>query len=194
MLHIQFLVDKEKVRGKWFLKYHEKPEERILIETENFCREIEDKWKAKETLVSSAFKKITGIELRGEFIVFVFHPDLEMAEYLDARTIEWGYKEFYPNYLVIGIAHELLHCITHDFYTKLTDDEKWIFHSLVYLAIDEDLRFLLNGKAEYFSSSIIYTYHRKLIVTAKNILPKWEEYTANTNSKNIIDLYRELSF
>jgi hypothetical protein len=193
MLNIQFAVNKEKIKNNWFLKYRKTPEESIYTETENFCHEIEEKWKEKEVLICSACKNITGIEFQGDFLIFVFHPDLEIAEYVDTQTVKWGYRELYSNYIVIGIAHELLHCVTHDFYTKLDDGGKWLFHSLVYLSIDEELRFILNGKDEYFSSPIINTYHKKLISTAKKILSKWKKYMVDANPKNIIDFYKQIS-
>jgi hypothetical protein len=192
MFKIQFITDKEKLENLWFSKYHKKPEEKVFSETENFCREIETKWKEKEVIVLSLFKKITGLKLDGDFTVFVFHPKLEMAEYKDANTVYWGYGELYSNYIVVGITHELLHCLTNDFYIKLSDDEKWIFHALIYLSNDEELRFGLNGKDGYFTSPIIGTYHKKLTETTKNMLPYWKEYMNEKNSKNIIEFYEKV--
>ena len=194
MLRVKFIIDESKLEHFWALKHGtESLPKDFLLETEKFKKTVELKWKEKEELISLAFQELTGIRLEGEFVVFVLHPVLEIGQYDNEHDIEWGYDELFPNYIVMGIAHEILHCLTHAFYMTLTDDQKWIFHALIYLAIDEELRSKLNGEGEYFSSPIVDTYDKRLIQTAKNILPYHKKYIAESGLKNIFHFYEQIS-
>ena len=193
MLNIQFLVDNSKIKHYLFKKQGiENVPQKLLLEAEKFKKIVELKWKVKEPIISAVFEKLTGIKLEGKFVVSILPPSFEIAQYNDEHNIEWGYSELYPNYIVIGLTHELLHCLTHNFYTRLTDDQKWIFHSVIYLSIDEQLRFELNGKSEYFSAPIIETYHKRLIQTTKSILPHFLKYITETKPKNIFNFYKKI--
>ena len=192
MFNIRFLVDNQKIK-RYFLKRGVKNVPKgIFLETEKFKKTIESKWNKKESVILTVFRRITGIKLEGKFVVSVLHPSLEIAQYNDKQNIEWGYDELYPNYIIIGLSHELLHCLTHDFYITLTDGQKWVFHAIIYLSINEKLRFKLNGESNYFSMPRIETYHKRLIKIAKNILPYFLKYTTENRQKNIFDFYNSV--
>ncbi len=193
MFTIKFSVDSQRVKNHWVSKYKQEdlaPE--VSAQTELFRKSVEQKWGKREMEVLSLIEKFTGLDIAGHFSVFILPPELEMAQYIDEENIEWGYGELYPNSIVVGLAHELIHCLTHDFYSTLSDDDKWIFHALIYLSADEELRFTLNGRAEYFTSPVLDTYHERLIETAKRILPFWKEYLSNPKGENIINLFEKI--
>ncbi len=191
---INIAADPERIKRHWSAKYAgENPTSEIIAQAEIFGDELDQAWKQSQETILSTIERITGLPVVGEFTVFVLPPELQEAQYLDATTIEWGYAEAYENSMVIGIAHELIHCVTHDFYSPLSDDEKWIFHALVYLSADEEVRFALNGRSEYFDLPTIGDYHERLIKTAKMILPLWKEHLENSQRSSLIAFFHELS-
>ena len=192
MVEIQFLVHKTRIEKYWIAKFNVNAVPRdVFIQTAARRRVIQGKWIEKEKIVISNLERITGIHAEGDFNVFVLPVELGIGHYLDKENIEWGYAELYENYSVIALAHELLHCLTHDFYSTVSDNNKWLFHALIYLSTDEELCFVLNGKSEYFSSPIADVYHPRLIATARNILPHWKTYRTNSQGRSIIDFCKE---
>ena len=185
-------VDRPRIKEHWAAKFQKDCPEEIFLNAQTFKETVENKWNQKQEIVIHKVEEMVGIDVAGTFNVFILPSELEEAQYLDEKTIEWGFSESCPNSIVIGLAHEIIHCITHDFYSTLSDDDKWFFHALVYLSADEEIRFVLNGKSEYFDSLVLHTYHPRLIETARNLLPYWKEYIANRNCRTIIDLFREL--
>lgn len=193
MLKVNFIFDQSQLFIYWGKKHKgQKPSHRIIQENQEFKDLVEGKWKASELQVSSLFKKITGIKLQGNFDVFVLHPSLEIGHYVDERSVEWGYSELIKDYLVFGIAHELLHCLTHEFYVSLSEKDKWIFHAIVYLSMDEELRMELDSKGEYFDSPIVESYHKRLISTAKKLLPEWKKRMANEKKTDIFTFFESV--
>lgn len=175
MLHINFLIYKTPFYG-----------------SDAFKASITEKWNTHGSRIVSLLEEITGMSIEGEFNVHLLNPKLESAQYLNETDIEWGYDELFPNYSIIGLAHELLHCLTHEFYTRLSDDEKWLFHSLVYLSADEELYRYFTSNAEYFTTPILSTYHPRLIETARKVLPEWRKRMSDPQRKNLIEFFEEL--
>jgi len=193
MLKLKFSTDVTKLKEYWTSKYRiDEIPSNVIIETKKFCALVEKKWTDQELIACPLFEEITGMQLDGEISVFIVHPDLATAQYTDARTIEWGYRELYPQYIAVGLSHEILHCLTHDFYVALSDDQKWVFHACIYLAIDEELRMRLTKNDAYFSSPILDTYHPRLIHIAKDLLPKWKAHILAKERGTIIDFYKNL--
>ena len=148
-------------------------------------------WKTKEARLIKELNLVTGLTPEGTYTVYALHPRLEEGQYIGKREIEWAYDDLYPNYMILGITHELLHCLTHDFYQSLSDDEKWVFHAMVYLSVDEEMYKRMNSVKEYFSSPILNSYHPRLITTARSILPYWEKRVQENFSGNLYDFYKE---
>ena len=190
---IHFVVNLARVREHWKLKFGtDAVAKASIMQAESLRTQMEQNWRDKESIILSSLKRITGLDTAGSFTAYVMPAELEIGHYLDEKNIEWGYPNLYENYSLIGIAHELIHCLTHHFYTSLSDDDKWLFHSIIYLSADEEIRFILNGKDDYFSSPIIATYHERLLATAKRILPYWKEHIASPSGKDIYTLFRDL--
>ena len=186
MAQLDFIADTERIN-----KYRDEKElplldsEHLQSEAEDFRLLTQHRWEESGGEIIPQIEEITGLSIRGIFNIFTLLPGLEMGQYLDAQNIEWGLDELFPNYTTIGIAHELLHCVTHEFYDKLPDDEKWIFHAIVYLSADEELFRRIDASHEYFTSSILATYHPRLIESARHIFPYWQERMSNMQRKNI---------
>jgi hypothetical protein len=193
MFTVKFVFDPARVKVKWAHKFPESFSDVIIEESEGYKSLVEKKWLESEEFLLEQLALITGLHPTGTYTVYTLHPNLEEGQYLSEHEIEWGYADLYPKYIILGLTHELLHCITHNFYEPLSDDEKWVFHALVYLSVDEELYRMLNSESEYFSCPILSTYHPRLIETAQCILPYWKERMQNDERENLYDFYKKLS-
>lgn len=193
MFSIKFIVDEAYLKKAWIESFPDGIwSQSILEETKVFLKELQAAWQKDESRITSLLEEVSGISFEGAFTVLVIHPSLEIGEYIDETSLRWGYKDMFPGYMTLGVAHELLHCLTHNYYIALKEDEMWLFHSLVYLTVDEELYKRLYNKRTYFSSPIVDTYHPRLIETARTILPEWKKYMKSRKTKSIYKLFESI--
>jgi len=194
----QDLSDKDVIRDKatvnkiFELIFQSEIFKKAYLETQNYKDRLEKVW-SENTPYILEYEKIIGLQPSAEATVLVLHPELETGSYISDNIIEWGYPDLYDNFQLIGLCHEFLHVLTEKQYEMAeTEDEKWLMHSLIYLSADEELRLRINKDSDYFTSSIVNTYHPRLIETAKRSLPTWKQYVANKREKDVIELYENL--
>jgi hypothetical protein len=150
---------------------------RVLNETEEYKQKLEIDWEDSRKKVVRHLEDITGLTFDYKVTIAVLHPKLEIGSYIGSNIIEWGSQYRHNHSQAIGLAHEVLHVSTDSLSQSISEEKvHWILHSLIYLAADEELRVRLYSGERYFNSSLIKTYHPKLIRTARRILPVWQKF------------------
>ena len=193
MLNIRFAIDPARIADHWSQKFPSRPlPADILVTTGELRSGTERNWKSLEGKILPHIESVTGLKGEGTIRIFMLPTELDIGHYLDKETVEFGHGDLYPHYTMIGISHEIIHCLTHDFYAELSDDDKWLFHALVYLSADEEIRFLLNGKSDYFSSPVIETYHKRLLSSARLALPYWIEHMKDPQKESLYELFHRI--
>ncbi len=194
MFSINFNVDLQRILEHWNdARPNMAAPADLVKQTKIFAQEVKNEWYRNEHAYVSKLAEVTGLNVEGNFTVYILPPVLEEAQYLNESEIEWGHSALFSNFISRGICHELLHCLTHEFYLALSDDEKWIFHALVYLSVDEEFYRHFHNTQEYFSSPAIESfYHPRLIETAKLLLPQWINFLKDKSTHTIYDVYNEI--
>jgi hypothetical protein len=188
-MSIHFLLDQERIVRHWIKKFGTHPEEKIFSNTEKWKNEVGHGWSLHEKHIFESVKTITGLSIDRNIDVYILPAELKEAQYLNEHEVEWGYPEQYPNSISIGLSHEFLHCATDGFYQNLSYEEKWVFHAIIYLSIDEELRCILQEGGKYFDLPTIHEYHPQLIEHAKKILPDWKTRMAKSQKEDIVTFF-----
>lgn len=128
--------------------------------------------------ITNTYVKNLGIDIEGEFNIYIVHPGLRAGSYLGNNTIIWSFQEYWSNYNTVYLWHEILHS-----YFEHCD----INHALIELITDEELRTKLNG-GEYPP----FVGHQNLVEIKNKILPIWREYL-NNNSTDIKSLIKNIN-
>ena len=117
-----------------------------------------------------------GINISGEFTIWLVHPTVAAGMYMRNNNICWSHQTYWPNYNTVYLWHEILH----SFFGR-TDYE----HTLIELITDDHMRYLLNGtKYPPFEG------HDRLADFKKEALPIWKKYL-ESEDKNIKSLVAE---
>lgn len=125
-------------------------------------------------MTAAFIEHLTNTEAQFNAIqVIVLHPAMNVGSYMGNHIIEWGYPDQYPNSQVVGLAHEVLHCLTDDVARQSGSQGKWVLHALIYLAANEALRCQLNSQSVFFEAEIIRDFDARLIAIARDLEPCW---------------------
>ncbi len=163
---------------------------RLLQETEYYRNWVEKTWYKNKDKALQILKDITGLKIPSITInVFITHPKLSNGSHIPKeKIILWGHPEEWKNYTIVYLCHELLHIIV---YKKYKNDT--LMHSLIELAIDNELRIRLNQRGKYFKEKGREIGHPELRAIEKKFLPLWKKYLKKELiSRNILDLEKYL--
>ncbi len=118
-----------------------------------------------------------GINVEGEFNIWLAHPGLKAGTNMGNRNIIWSYQTLWENYNTVYIWHEILHSYF---------EPGEITHALIELITDEEMRMRLNG-----GSYPPYVGHKNLVSIKDRILPMWKDYLSS-ESTNINSLVQKI--
>ena len=158
----------------WFRSEYEK--------SERHRHNISEQWRRKRELVSAHIVELYDHPDVGAFTIFVTDTALHEGSYLGNGEIEWGIPEIYPDYNVVGIAHEIMHALTEKLASSKDEEFRWKLHAMIYLSIDEDLKLKIHRKAVRFDPVVTRHFDRRLISLAKTLDQSWRQYRANGGS------------
>lgn len=154
--------------------------ERVLKETEEYKKELENNWQKDGQRVITVLEEILKTKLPDKnFSVLVTHPKIGNGKYIGDGTIIWGHEEDWSNYSIVYLFHEALH--------EILGKGKYV-HEVIELATDNELRIRLNGKGEYFTENGQQVGHLDLIESEKRLLPSWQKYLQDGRT----DIYKFL--
>ncbi len=151
---------------------------RLKRQTQEYLVVCQKQWDATYLESYEMITRLTGLKLKGKFIVYITHPSLRNGRKIGPNQIVWGNIEKWKNYTTVYLWHEILHAF---FKTEDVD------HCLIQFLTDEELRKHFNG-GRYLTPYIGHEYLRPLM---KKILPLWKKYLMRPN-KNIRDFRNEL--
>ena len=142
------------------------PAFRPLLETTRETRDkVSAEWEANLPRTYDWMCELTGMDLSGEFTVFLTHPALRQGIYLGERRILWAHSYDEPNVNTIYLWHEVLHAF-------LPGSDRG--HAVIELLADHELRVRLNG-----GSYPPWNGHKRLDRFRDELLPAWSEYLQN---------------
>lgn len=152
---------------------------KLKRETQESVKKIENEWENNYKKTSSYIKSI-GIDIKGDYTVWLVHPGLKAGRYTGSNKIVWSYQTYWKNYNTVYLWHEILHS-----YFGRSDSE----HALIELITDEEMRTKLNG-GKYPP----FVGHKDLASLKEKFLPAWKHYLGeklkNTDMlvKKLVDL------
>jgi hypothetical protein len=154
----------------------------LLNETREYAAIVEREWIENIPILENLFKTLTGYTLNTDDItVYITHPSFKNGSYIGQGKIVWGNIDKFPNSASVYLCHEILHHYT---FGNLSP----ILHSLIELAIDNELRIRLNHNGKYFEYG-----HDELRKLGKLILPYWKKaLNENLYGKNILEIATDL--
>lgn len=142
----------------------------LYEEAENYKDVIEKMWEARKKVVDDYFTNTLKITKDKSFLVNVVDPNFSTGTNDMQNEIFWGsnggQKENY-SYDVTYIVHEAMHCL-YPRDKELTNEQYGICHSLIELAIDNELRSRLGGNNSNYNKG-----HEDATNIIKELMPLW---------------------
>ena len=159
---------------------------RLYKETEKYLVFVKKQWQKNEKEALKILQEISGLPIpKHKINVYITHPKSHNGKTLDKKTIVWGHEENWINYSSVYFCHELMHIMTWPAHLQINYN---IFHALICLSTNNELRIRLNKQGKYFKVGKFYTEYPKIIKLEKAILPYWKEYLSGKSGKNILEL------
>lgn len=151
----------------------------LLKETSESLGTLRQEWEANCFKTHNMVSEMTGLELKGDFKVFLSHPSLKQGQYINKlKAFCWAYRAPWPNYNTVYFWHELLHS-----FVPGGDLE----HAAIQFVADNELRVRLNG-GEYPP----FEGHGRLNELMELMLPYWKKYL-QLKKKEIDAFIKELA-
>ena len=147
---------------KMLAKIKKAPEyKRLIKESKKYLRFVKTQWRKNEKRATSLLQELSGLPLPQHTVtVNITHPKLRNGVTFDDKNIVWGHSEDFRNYSTVYICHEILHIMT-------KNNNSDIFHAVIELLADNEIRIRLNKKGRYFQ----YDGNKYLKRIERNLLP-----------------------
>jgi len=159
---------------------------RLLKETKTHLLFVKNQYQKKKKEALKNLQEISGLPIpKHKIIVYITHPKSHNGKIINQNIIVWGHTEDWENYTIVYLSHELLHIMT---WPKHLQEGYDIFHAIICLAANNELRIRLNRKGSYFREGKFYTEYPEIVRLEKKILPYWEKYLDGKLGRNILEL------
>lgn len=142
----------------------------LLAETVESLELLKSEWENNYPKTYELVSEMTGLNLNGDFRIFLSHPALKQGHYQsELRAVCWAYRNTWPNYNTVYIWHELLHSFIPGGHLE---------HAVIQLIADNELRVSLNGGD--YPPIEGHPYLNKLMGL---LVPHWRHYLRTRNKE-----------
>lgn len=147
--------------------------EKYMAEAEENRETVKQRWDAMNPAVEDYFINTLGISTRKEFKVNIVNPNSCTGTNDLNNEIFWGHVDGKndASYDITYIMHEAMHCL-YPYQKEWNDEQKGICHSLIELAIDNELRCRLGGKIKDYGRE----GHIDGDAIRKRLMPLWKTF------------------
>jgi hypothetical protein len=135
----------------------------LLSETTSSLELVKSEWESNCVKTHEMVSTMTGLELKGNFRIFLTHPALKQGHYHhELKAVCWAHRNTWPNYNTVYLWHELLHGFIPGANLE---------HAVIQLIADNEMRIRLNG-----DSYPPFEGHPYLTKMMEILLPYWRQY------------------
>lgn len=142
---------------------------KLYEEAEKYKEKLKEKWNSLGPKVNNYLTAVLGIDEDKRIKVNVVNPKFNTGTNNLKDNIFWGHYigQNDPYYDVIYMMHESMHCM-YPYKNGWNLEQKGICHALIELAIDNELRCVLEGNMENYSEG-----HKDNGLLRNKLLPFW---------------------
>lgn len=137
--------------------------------------EVASKWEKLEPIIKDYYTNTLGIVDEKEVLVNIVHPKCITGTNNMKNEIFWGHEDGQEDvsYDVTYIMHEAMHC-KYPWEKGMSNDQYGVCHTLIELAIDNELRNRLGGNSNNYTQG-----HSKKI--REKLMPLWQTFLSQKN-------------
>lgn len=161
---------------------------KLYEETLIYRDEVASKWEKLEPIIKDYYTNTLGIEDEKEVLVNIVHPKCITGTNNMKNEIFWGHKDGIEDfsYDVTYIMHEAMHC-KYPWENGMSDNQYGVCHTLIELAIDNELRSRLGGNNNNYTQG-----HSKKI--REKLMPLWYTFLSQKDGTLLHDIQENEEF